>query len=186
MLETVSSILGAWSNFYTTTGSAAATLTGLMFVVITIVRRGERPLNQTQAQNGISTFSTPTVMHFAAALFFSLFLTTPWHSFVPAAIVLGSAGLYGVIYMVRIAYRTRSLILYTADAEDWMWYTILPLVAYVIVAVGAGFLLIAPARALFALATAEVLLILIGVRNAWDIVTYIASRAADAPPPPTA
>jgi len=150
-----------------------------MFVVITLVRRADRTRTQAQSQTGISTFSTPIVLHFAAALFVSLFLSAPLHSFVAAAVVLGVGGLYGIGYVVYIAYRTRSLTIYTADPEDWTWYIILPLLAYVILAVGAVFLLIAPARALFALAGGVVLLVLVGVRNAWDIVTYIASGAAD-------
>jgi hypothetical protein len=122
-------------------------------------------------------------MHFAAVLFVSLFLSAPWHSFVAAAVVLGIGGLYGIGYVVHIAYRTRSLTIYTADPEDWTWYIILPLVAYVIMSVGAVFLLIAPARALLTLAGGVVLLVFVGVRNAWDIVTFIASGAADEAPP---
>src|SRR5215472_10492659 len=102
MPEAASSLLASWSNFYLTTGSAAATLTGLMFVVITLVRRADRSQPQeqaqTQAQNGISTFSTPIVMHFAAVLFVSLFLSAPWHSFVLAGIILAVGGLFGVVY----------------------------------------------------------------------------------------
>src|SRR5215467_8724567 len=114
MPETASSLLSTWSNFYLTTGSAAATLTGLMFVVITLVKRGDRTQTQAQSQNGISTFSTPIVMHFAAVLFVSLFLSAPLHSFVSAAIVLAIGGLFGIGYVVHIAYRTRSLTIYTA------------------------------------------------------------------------
>src|SRR5215467_4427700 len=114
MPETASSLLASWSNFYLTTGSAAATLTGLMFVVITLVRRADRTRTQAQSQTGISTFSTPIVLHFAAALFVSLFLSAPLHSFVAAAVVLGVGGLYGIGYVVYIAYRTRSLTIYTA------------------------------------------------------------------------
>mgnify|MGYP001252826337 CR=1 FL=1 len=37
MHDTASLVITAWSNFYVITGSSAAALTGLMFVVITLV-----------------------------------------------------------------------------------------------------------------------------------------------------
>jgi hypothetical protein len=171
MAEPASSFLTAWSNFYVMTGSAAAGLTGLMFVVITLVTRAERA-EDTHA--GISAFSTPTVMHFAAALLISAVLIAPWRSLVHPGVVVALIGLYGVVYILRVMHRTRRLTLYTADLEDWTWYTILPFVAYGAISAGAIALAAAPVQALFILAGGVVLLIFISIRNAWDIVTYIA------------
>ena len=171
MAETASSFLTAWSSFYVMTGSSAAALTGLMFVVITLVTARERA-EDTHA--GISTFSTPIVMHFAAALLVSAVLIAPWRSLVHAAVVVAFIGLSGVAYILRVMHRTRRLTFYTADFEDWMWYTILPFVAYGAISAGAIALAAAPVQALFILAGGVVLLIFIGIRNAWDIVTYIA------------
>ncbi len=42
MQEAVLSPLATWQNFYVIIGSAAATLTGLMFVVMTLRVRGRR------------------------------------------------------------------------------------------------------------------------------------------------
>lgn len=83
-------------------------------------------------------------------------------------------GLYGVVYILRVMYRTRRLTVYTADFEDWTWYTILPFAAYGAISAGAIALAAVPVQALFILAGGVVLLIFIGIRNAWDIVTYIA------------
>ncbi len=59
----------AWSNFYIITGSSAAALTGLMFVVISLAT-GSRFVRQAGDSNaGFATFSTPTVVHFCAAFF---------------------------------------------------------------------------------------------------------------------
>jgi hypothetical protein len=170
MPETASSLLTAWSSFYIMTGSSAAALTGLMFVVITLVTRRERA-EDTHA--GIATFSTPTVMHFAAALLISAVLIAPWRSLVHAGVVVALIGLVGVVYILRVMYRTRRLSFYTADIEDWMWYTILPFVAHGAISAGAIALAAAPVQALFILAGGVVLLIFVGIRNAWDIVTYI-------------
>lgn len=47
--------LSAWSSFYVMIGSSAAALTGLMFVVISLIRQREI----STSQDGISIFSTP-------------------------------------------------------------------------------------------------------------------------------
>jgi len=173
MAETASSFLTAWSSFYVMTGSSAAALTGLMFVMITLVTRTERA---EEMRAGISTFSTPTVMLFAAALLVSAVLIAPWRSLVHAGVVVALIGLSGVAYILRVMHRARRLKLttYTADLEDWTWYTILPFVAYGTISASAIALPTAPVQALFTLAGGVVLLVFIGIRNAWDIVTYIA------------
>jgi hypothetical protein len=171
MAETASAFLTAWSSFYVMTGSSAAALTGLMFVVITLVTARERA-EDTHA--GISTFSTPTVMHFATALLVSAVLIAPWRSLVHAGVAAAFIGLCGVAYILRVMHRTTRLTFYTADLEDWTWYTILPFVAYGVISAGAIALTAVPVQALFIIAGGVMLLIFIGIRNAWDIVTYIA------------
>ena len=167
--------LAEWSSFFAMTGASAATLTGLMFVVLTLVSRASARTRQ----DGIATFSTPTVAHFCAALFLSAVLAAPWRTLPPVAVLIGFAGLYGIVYMLRIVYRTRRLEVYVADVEDWVWYAVLPFIAYIAIFAGAIGLLAAPERALFDLAGAVVLLIFVGIRNSWDIVTWIATGRAD-------
>jgi hypothetical protein len=179
MAEIASSVLTPWSNFYIMTGSAAASLTGLMFVVITLVTGAER---LRKAPDGISTFSTPTVVHFCAVLLVSAILNAPWHSLVYPATLLGLVGVCGVVYVLRVMSRTKRLSVYRPDMEDWTWYTVLPFVAYGAVLAGAIVLSAIPVEALFVLAGGVVFLIFIGIRNAWDIVTYIAVGGGDEPP----
>jgi hypothetical protein len=143
MAETVSPFLTAWSSFYVMTGSSAAALTGLMFVVITLVTRTERAED---IHAGISAFSTPTVMHFAAALLVSAVLIAPWRSLVYAGVAAALVGLCGVAYILRVMHRTRRLTIYTADLADWIWYTILPFMAYTIISAGAIALALLPCK----------------------------------------
>lgn len=179
MAETASSFLTPWSNFYIMTGSSAAALTGLMFVVITLVF-GEERLRK--SPDGISTFSTPTVVHFCVALLVSAMLSAPWRWLVHPATLLGLAGLFGVVYVVRVIFLTRRMTTYRPDLEDWVWYTILPFTAYGAILAGAILLPAIPDKALFALAGGVVSLIFTGIRNAWDIVTFIAVGGVDEPP----
>jgi hypothetical protein len=172
MPDPSASVLTAWSNFFFMTGSSAAALTGLMFVVITLVT-GDRRTGGTE--EGISTYSTPTVMHFCAALLVSAVLSAPWRSFLVAGVLTAIAGLYGVIYVLRVMYRASRHRRYKPDVEDWLWYSILPLLAYGAIFGGGIALARVPSNALFALASGVIALTFIGIRNAWDIVTFIAT-----------
>jgi hypothetical protein len=172
MSDTASSILGPWSNFYVITGSAAAGLTGLMFVVIALIADRERPQG---SEAGISAYSTPTVVHFCVALLVSAALTVPWSSLVHASVVVGLAGLAGFGYSVRVTYVASRQTAYEPDRGDWTWYTILPLIAYLDVLGSAIVLPMRPSAMLLVLGGALLLLIFIGIHNAWDVVTYIAT-----------
>jgi len=178
MTDTATSVLIPWSTFYVLIGSAAASLTGLMFVVITLVMGTRRREN---AGDGISTFSTPTVVHFGSALLVAASLCAPWHLLLHPAILLGLLGICGVAYVLRIILRAKRFTGYNPDVEDWIWHSILPLVAYAAVLAGAVSLPSVPASALFVIAFGAAILIVVGIHNAWDIVTYIAIGGPDEP-----
>lgn len=169
MMDT--SLLASWENFYVIIGSSAAALTGLMFVVITLI--SSRQVRLDDPVVGISTFSTPTVVHFAMAFFIAALASVPWHSFVHIAIAEGIVGLGGLVYMLRIHSRVGRMIAYKPDLEDWTFVSVLPFLAYATVFVGALLLARGAALALFAQAAAVLSLIAIGIHNAWDVVTYL-------------
>jgi len=162
--------LTTWQNFYVIIGSAAATLAGLMFVVITLIagvrRRG--------SSGSIATFSTPTVVHFCIALLVAAILSAPWQALWNAGLPLGLSGLGGVSYVVIVVRRTRRQTDYQPVLEDWLFHTVFPLVSYTALLVAAMVLPGHPAPALFVIAAATVLLLFTGIHNAWDNVTYIA------------
>ena len=163
-------LLGAWDSFYVMIGSSAAALTGLMFVVITLVSDTKRGASEA----GISVFSTPTVVHFCCALLTSAVMSAPFRSFVPIAVILTIAGIAGVGYVLRTAHNTSQLETYTSDSEDIVFHVVLPLIAYLAIAGGALVLHLAPRDALFVPAGAVTLLIFVGIHNAWDLVTFLA------------
>jgi hypothetical protein len=177
----VSELLGGWDSFYVMIGSSAAALTGLMFVVITLVNDSKRPATE----DGISTFSTPTVVHFCLALFTAAFMSAPFRSLAPIAILAALTGMGGLIHVFRVARKTSALETYKPDAEDWSWYVLLPVIAYATLAVGALFMSAAPSLAIYAPAAAVTLLIFVGIHNAWDVVTYLALGQRDASPEPS-
>lgn len=164
-------ILATWANFYVIVGSSAGALTGLMFVVITLVAGIER-LRATP--DAVNAFSTPTIVHFCVALVVAACVCTPWHRLEHAAGALAIIGLYGGVYVARTIIKAARQTAYRPERDDWIWYMILPFLAYVIMLGSACALLWDAGAALFALAGAVVFLVLIGIHNAWDSVTYIA------------
>src|SRR5713101_1474370 len=172
MQGAVLSPLATWQTFYVLIGSAAATLTGLMFVVVTLIA-GDR-VRVPSSSEAFTTFNTPNVVHFGLALLVAAVLSAPWQALWQAGILLGLCGLGGVTYVIIVARRLRRQKDYQPVMEDWLFHTVFPLVSYTALVVAAILLPVYPAPALFVIASATVLLLFIGIHNAWDNVTYIA------------
>lgn len=173
MPELEVSSLTTWENFYVIVGSGAAALTGLMFVVITLIAGRRERFGDTGDDAGIAAFGTPTVVHFCAALGVAATLSAPWPALGPAALLLGLSGLAGVGYLAVVVRRVRRQATYTPVLEDWLWHMGFPLAAYVAL-VGAAFALVGvPTPALFVVGAATVLLLFVGIHNAWDTVTFL-------------
>jgi branched-subunit amino acid ABC-type transport system permease component len=76
MQEAAVSLLTTWYTFYVLIGSAAATLTGLMFVVATLIA-GAR-VRVSSPSEAFATFNTPNVVHFCLALLVALACLWLW------------------------------------------------------------------------------------------------------------
>ncbi len=161
--------LKGWENFYVIVGSSAGALIGLQFVVITLI--ADLPLGRGQEQAG-AAFATPTIVHFGAVLTLAAILCAPWHTVTGAAIVWGLMGISGLGYAALVARRILRQASYMPELEDWLFHLVLPLAAYGILAVAAFIARSHPGKALFAVAAAALLLLFIGIHNAWDAVTY--------------
>lgn len=167
--EASPSSLAAWESFYVIVGSSAGALTGLQFVVIALI--ADQRQRATHGQ--LDAFATPTIVHFCAALLISAILSAPWPSFGGVAWVLGITGIWGIAYTAIVFIRARRVTGYHPVLEDWVWHVTLPFLSYIILLVGAFTLRGDAARALFMIASMAVLLVLIGIHNAWDSVTFI-------------
>jgi hypothetical protein len=94
--------------------------------------------------------------------------------------------LVGVIYAFITMRRARRQTGYKLVLEDWIWHTFLTLVAYATLLAGGIELERHTEASLFAIGATSVLLLFIGIHNAWDTVTYIAvERMGAEPPAPT-
>ena len=171
MEEAARSPLVAWESFYVIVGSSGAALTGLQFVVIALIAEvWDRP-----SIRQIDAFGTPTIVHFCAVLLVSAILSAPWHGLSQVSLVLGICGLVGVVYEVIVVRRARRQTGYHPVFEDWLWHAVLPLIAYALLLGSAIALWSYSHRVLFVIAATALLLLFIGIHNAWDTVTYIAA-----------
>ena len=65
----------------------------------------------------------------------------------------------------------------SSTTEDWVWHFLLPATAYVTVLLAGVLLGRGAVVPLFALAAATLLLLCVGIHNAWDTVTYLTINA---------
>jgi hypothetical protein len=161
--------LSAWESFYVIVGSSAGALIGLQFVVITLI--AEAPIVK-DVQRASSAFATPTIVHFAFVLTLAAVISAPWRAIAAAAVLWGVMGLAGLIYVVIVARRMKTQTAYAPEFEDQLFHVVLPLAAYATLAVSAFTALSHTREALFGVAAGSLLLLLVGIHNAWDGVTY--------------
>jgi hypothetical protein len=164
--------LAAWETFYVIVGSSAAALTGLQFVVIVLAA----DVGALGGAPTTSAFATPTIVHFCAVLLVSAILSAPWPSLWSAGVVLDVCGLIGVLYGLRVTMHARRQTDYAPVFEDWLFHAALPILAYATLLAAGVVLPRRPAAALFGIAGVSLLLLLVGIHNAWDAATWMASR----------
>lgn len=171
-----------WDNFYILLGSASGGLIGLLFIVVTLTSNMDRD----RALQGASRYMTPTVLLFAAVLLVSAIASAPlpelWHR-------AGLAALAAALFVWALTNVWRMFGLSTGAAlthwtDPWC-YAGFPALAYLALAVAA---VVGSALGVGAVIAA---ILMLGVRNAWDLITWIAPRggpgavtAAEEPGPP--
>lgn len=160
--------LGEWDSFYVIVGSAAGALIGLQFVVMTLV--ADRP-PKGAAEAG-PAFATPNIVHFSTVLFLAAVLRAPWHSFPPVVAAWGLVGAAGAVYTVVVFIRMRTQTAYTPELEDWLFHALLPFASYALLALSVIGASSHPYESLFGVGGASLLLLFIGIHNAWDGIAY--------------
>jgi hypothetical protein len=162
--------LADWRDFYVMIGTASGAIVGATFIVATLAAGlKERTL-------GLRGFITPNAVHLGSVLVGSAILSAPRLTPVALAILLGAGGLAGAAYGVVVATRIWSMKL---DLADRACYVLLPILAYVAMAAAAMMESWAAERALQTLAVSLVTLLIVGMRNTWDMATFMITRDRD-------
>jgi hypothetical protein len=161
-------LLADWNNFYVITGSAAAGLTGLTFVVIALAADTKRV-----RLIALRAYVSPIIVHFCAVLSLAVYLSVPHQSACSLSLGFGAAGLAGLAYVVRVGLGIARIGSdYVPVGEDWIWNVALPAIAYGVLLGTACLIWTRPERSLYAAAAVSVLLMFIGIHNAWDIAVW--------------
>jgi hypothetical protein len=164
-----------WDNFYFLIGSAAAGLIGLLFVVVTLTAGFER----SRALRGATLYMTPTALHFALVLTMSAVAVAPQLSPATTEALLGLAALTGLAHAVRACIGISGPSIDPESPTHWsdFWtYGALPAAIYVLLLANDAALALGARWAAETMAALALALLLVGIRNAWDLVTYIAPR----------
>jgi hypothetical protein len=178
----LSQLLHEWHDFYLLLGTAAATLVGLMFVSASI---GATVFNEDH-RAALEAFITPTVVHFAAVLFACLVNMIPEHRWESLAALLGFGGIAGLIYSGRVVMQLIIRHRFNVDMTDRMFYALIPVVGYLLAVAASVLGFLHSAVGAFVMAAALLVLLLAGLRNAWDMTLWIMLRTptGGAAPPP--
>jgi hypothetical protein len=165
-------MLAPWYEFYALLGTASAALIALLFVAVSIATGVLTP--EPDSRRNTATYMSPVVFHYANVLFLSLIALVPtqtWQSF-GTVIAVAAAGsvIYSIVIAVRVHHNPIS------DLPDRLCYGIIPMLCYATGVVAALLLFEEKTVALDLLAGAVLLLLVVNIRNAWDLMISLARR----------
>jgi hypothetical protein len=166
-------MLDGWHEFYALLGTAAAALVALLFVAMSI---GATVLNPARA-GATRTFLSPVVFHYTSVLFVSLIVLIPIHTPLSLGISVGIVAAIGLTYSTVIL--ARLIRDDVADLADHFGYGASPEVAYAAALVAAWLLAAQSSIGAAILAGALMLLLVVNIRNAWDLTLAFARRQAE-------
>lgn len=99
-VDELAQLLGRWANFRLIPSHAAATLIGLLFVVITLA--AERRVGEAEPAAKIRVYFTPAVVCFTSVLGVGVLLIFLNHTRLTAALCICLVGVLGLVYAVSI------------------------------------------------------------------------------------
>lgn len=161
-----------WQNFYVLTGTAAATLIGLLFVAFSISLGSN--LSRQQATDSLHTFVEPTLFYYVQALTVSCLAVMPLASSLLLSCVLLVLGSIDIFLAVKVCWRI--LVVHRDEGialSHWIWHIALPLLAGILcICVGIG-LYFGLQLALVGLALVDLLFLAIGLHNTWALTVWL-------------
>jgi hypothetical protein len=165
--------LHEWHEFYILLGTAGATLLALLFVAVSL---GTGFLSN-KDQRGTRTFMSPVVIHFTSVFFLSAVCLVPSHGPAFFAVLIAGTAVLGVTVSIVISVwvvRTEM----TQYLPDYFAYGLLPVSAYLALMAASVMIYLGQPYALEVLASGLLLLLIVNVRNAWDLTLSMVRRHA--------
>jgi hypothetical protein len=162
-----------WANFCVITSAAAATLLGLLFVVIALA--AERRLKYKTPH--IRIYLTPAVIYFSSVLLMGALLTIPNQTPLTAVICICLEGAAGLGYSGSLAIRRGAGSAFYETRSDLFPYVLFPFAAYALMVGGGLVLLRMPQIGLDLVAAGMLVLLAVAIRNSWSIAVTIVSSS---------
>lgn len=168
-----------WSEFFLLLGGASGALIGLLFVVTTLAVNMDTA-RETLAR-GEAHYMTPTLFHFVTVLVLSATGTVPHLAGWALALVAAPWAALGLAYCTTVAILIRKYRL--PDSGNWadvFGFGIFPALLYLGLLATAWSAWQNHPTTPYALAIALTTFVLAAIRNAWDLVAFIAPRSSGA------
>jgi hypothetical protein len=170
-------MLEGWHEFYALLGTAAAALVALLFVAASIGAGYFSP----ERTSPTRTFTSPIVFHYTYVLFLSLVSLIPASPDTLLAAIIAVSSAAALVYSSFIFVRVmRSS---TIDFDDRLGYGAGPLAAYAATFAASLFIFERSTIGPPLLAGGLILLLLVNIRNAWDLMVFFAQRRTKENPP---
>jgi hypothetical protein len=165
--------LHEYHEFFFLVGSAGSTLVALLFVAVSL---GTGFLT---AERGAATrtFFSPVVVHFTIVLIISAVTLMPGHR---ASFFAAMIGANAIVGLAVSAFATVQLLRndWSTLLEDRLAYGLLPAAAYAALLAAAVMIYGENTLALDVLAGALLVLLIVNIRNAWDLTLSMVQRQA--------
>ena len=157
-------MLSSWSDFFALTGSAGATLVGLLFVVVTLGTN----LSTSRTMEIADASMTPALYCFGSVLLQSMVALAPWPSDVPVGILFVVGGTVGAVYRIAgIRVRRKVKLRAINSLLNWTFYNVVPVVAAICLIAGGAGLIRGDTLAPFAVAGSSALFLVGGIYQSW-------------------
>lgn len=157
-----------WESYFVLTGTGAVTLSGLLFVVITLAAE--------RAEHGderlLHTFLTPPLVHFGVVFLIALLALSPEGD--TLILPFGLIGVAGLVYTLSVAVKAARHGGLFSDA--WLFHGGVPIVCYAGIIAAAALGVTSTRRAYSVLGGVSAMLLFAGMRNAWAAAIDIARR----------
>jgi hypothetical protein len=163
--------LESWHDFFVLVGTAGATLLALLFVAVSL---GAGFLSESRA-DATRAFFSPVVIHFSVVFFLSAIALVPGHRTIFFTVVIGGCALAGLTVSLFTAIQLMPHN-WTNYKEDHVAYGLLPTISYAALLLAAEMVWTENGFAVDVLAGALLVLLLVNVRNAWDLTLSMVRR----------
>ena len=170
----------AWETFYLLIGTSAAALVGVMFIVTTLTAEIEADT----INRGVVIYQNPLVFHLGAIFAASAVILVPDHDIV-RAVLLAALGIAGFIYSVRTLLRIfEPYEFYEPTIWDKLFYGFAPCLLYLLLGAGGLASLWTTEFAVDAISATTLVLLVVSIRNAWDVAVFAVRIASQRPAKP--